>query len=165
MEPIRNVVNLLKFRVSYGSLGNQYVSEYGYIPSMTAGTGRYIIGNSLPQIVSSPQLVSSNYTWENVVSGNFGFDLGLFDNSVSATFDIYQRNTKGMLTQGRDLPDVLGAAEPNENAADLKTNGWELSLTYKNNVLLAGKGLCLTHALLFLTAAHGSPLSIIRIKI
>ena len=92
---------------------------------MTAGTGRYIIGNSLPQIVSSPQLVSSNYTWENVVSGNFGFDLGLFDNSVSATFDIYQRNTKGMLTQGRDLPDVLGAAEPNENAADLKTNGWE----------------------------------------
>ncbi len=141
MEPIRNVVNLLKFRVSYGSLGNQYVSEYGYIPSMTAGTGRYIIGNSLPQIVSSPQLVSSNYTWENVVSGNFGFDLGLFDNSVSATFDIYQRNTKGMLTQGRDLPDVLGAAEPNENAADLKTNGWELSLTYKNNVLLAGKGL------------------------
>jgi TonB-linked SusC/RagA family outer membrane protein len=139
MAPLANVISMLKLRISYGSLGNQYVTEYGYIPSMTSTTGYYIIGNSLPQIVSSPPLVSSNYTWEKVVSSNLGLDLGLFDNSLTAIFDIYQRNTLGMLTQGKDLPDVLGAAEPNENAADLKTKGWELSLTYKNNFTLLGK--------------------------
>jgi hypothetical protein len=46
-----------------------------------------------------------------------------------------------MLTQGRDLPDVLGAAEPAENAADLKTEGWELAVNYRNNYKLAGKSL------------------------
>ncbi len=93
----------------------------------------------LPQRVSPPQLVSDNYTWETVETINFGIDLGLFNDHVTGAFDIYQRNTTGMLTQGRDLPNVLGAAEPRENAADLETNGWELSLSYKNNFNLAGK--------------------------
>ena len=141
MDPLKKVISMFKLRGSYGSLGNQYVAEYGYIPSMSATTGYYIIGNSLPQIVSAPPLVSSNYTWEKVLSTNFGIDLGLFDNRLTAIFDIYQRNTKGMLTQGKDLPDVLGAAEPHENAADLKTKGWELSLTYKNELMLTGKQL------------------------
>jgi TonB-linked SusC/RagA family outer membrane protein len=141
MAPLENVISMFKLRASYGSLGNQYVTEYGYIPAMTAQTGYYIIGGSLPQMVSAPPLVSSNYTWEKVTSGNFGFDLGVLNNSLTAIFDIYQRNTKGMLTQGKDLPDVLGAAEPLENAADLKTNGWEVSLTYKNKIMLAGKAL------------------------
>ncbi len=141
MAPLENLVSMFKLRFSYGSLGNQYVTEYGYIPSMTSTTGYYIIGNSLPQIVSVPPLVSSNYTWEKVVSSNFGLDLGLFDNSLTAIFDIYQRNTIGMLTQGKDLPNVLGAAEPKENAADLKTKGWELSLTYRKDFIVIGKPL------------------------
>jgi len=48
-----------------------------------------------------------------------------------------------MLTLGKDLPDVLGAAEPLENAADLETKGWELSLNYRNNFSLMGKPLIL----------------------
>jgi len=141
MKPIENIVSTLKLRGSYGSLGNQNVSAYGYIPMMNASNAYYLVGGNLPQKVSSPQLVSDNYTWETVKTANFGFDLGLFKDQISATFDIYQRNTSGMLTQGKDLPDVLGAAEPSENSADLKTNGWELTLTYKNYFDLAGKQL------------------------
>lgn len=139
MEQLRPVVSTFKFRGSYGSLGNQNVSAYGYIPTMNPSEANYIIGGELPQRVSPPQLVSDNYTWETVETTNFGVDLGMFEDRVFAAFDIYQRNTTGMLTQGKDLPDVLGAAEPNENAADLQTNGWELTLTYKNGFNLAGK--------------------------
>ena len=46
-----------------------------------------------------------------------------------------------MLTLGRELPDVLGASEPLENAADLETRGWELSLGYQNEFLVGGKPL------------------------
>ena len=59
--------------------------------------------------------------------------MGLFEDQLSLTLDVYERNTKGMLTLGRDLPDVLGAQEPEENAADLQNKGWELSLNYRNN--------------------------------
>jgi len=139
MSGLKPVVSLLKPRVSYGSLGNQFVSEYGYIPTMNASQASLIIGGSRPMQVTPPSLVSSNYTWEKVSSVNLGVDLGLFDNRFTATFDWYTRDTRGMLTQGKDLPDVLGAGEPNENAADLRTQGWELTMVYKHRGQLSGK--------------------------
>lgn len=139
METLRNTVSNLKFRASYGSLGNQAVGPYGYISSMDAHQGGYLIGGEVPQVVTSPGLVSPNYTWEEVSTTNLGLDLGLFKNKFNLTFDLYARNTTGMLTLGRDLPDVLGAIEPVENAADLKTRGWELSLEYKNSARVLGK--------------------------
>lgn len=133
MESLEPTISLLKLRVSYGTLGNQDVGAFGYIPTMTARNADYIIGGQLPLQISSPALVSDNYSWETVTTQNFGVDLGLFNNKVNATFDIYRRDTKDMLTLGKDLPGVLGASEPLENAADLKTNGWELSVGYQNS--------------------------------
>lgn len=132
-------ISFLKLRASYGELGNQAVGSYGYIPSMSAAAGRYIIGGEIPQRIVPPALVSSNYTWENVETYNLGIDLGLFDDRLLVNFDIFQRNTLGMLTLGKDLPDVLGASEPNENAADLETKGWDFSVEYRNSVELGGK--------------------------
>ena len=132
-------VSLFKLRASYGELGNQSVSEYGYIPFMTPAAGRYLIEGTLPQRINPPALVSSNYSWENVSTFNFGVDLGLFEDRFGLNFDVYQRNTMGMLTLGKDLPDVLGASEPLENAADLETKGWDLGLEYRNSFSVAGK--------------------------
>lgn len=139
MRSADNIISTLKVRGSYGSLGNQNVSTYGYIPTMNPSQAGYLVSGVLPQRVSPPQLVSDNYSWETVSTVNFGADLGLLKDKLFTSFDIYQRNTTGMLTQGRDLPNVLGADEPRENAADLETDGWELTLTYKNNFNLAGK--------------------------
>jgi TonB-linked SusC/RagA family outer membrane protein len=138
MEGIKPAISTLKLRASFGSLGNQNVSAYGYIPTMNPSQAGYIVGGELPQRVSPPQLVSDNYTWEKVETFNFGIDLGFLNDRLSAEFDIYQRNTTGMLTGGKDLPNVLGASEPKENAADLETNGWELALSYRNGFNLAG---------------------------
>lgn len=139
MESLSGVVSNLKLRASYGNLGNQSVGAYGYIPTMSATKGRYIIGDKLPQRVTPPSLVSPNYTWEKVESKNIGVDLGLLDNKFLLNFDAYRRDTKGMLILGKELPSVLGAREPKENAGDLKTLGWEFSLNYKDDFSLAGK--------------------------
>lgn len=141
LKPFENSISTLKVRASYGSLGNQFVGPYGYIATMTSNRGDYLIDGELPQTVSAAQLVSSNYTWEKVNSGNIGVDVGLFHQRISATFDMYRRDTRGMLTQGRELPDALGAAEPKENAADLVTKGWELSLGYEDEFSIQGKPL------------------------
>jgi TonB-linked SusC/RagA family outer membrane protein len=142
-ENIRPVMNLFKVRASYGSLGNQLVSEYGYIPTMTAGRGGYIIGGQIPQKVTSPGLVSDSYSWEKVYTQNLGLDIGFMDNRLTANFDIYHRNTKDMLIKSKELPAVLGTSEPNENAGDMKTTGWELSVSYTDEFKLAGKPLSL----------------------
>jgi TonB-linked SusC/RagA family outer membrane protein len=140
-EPVRPVVSQLKLRASYGSLGNQLVSEYGYVSTMESSPAGYIIGGQIPQKVSSPSLVSSDYSWEKVYTQNFGVDAGFLGQRLTANFDIYRRDTKDMLIKGKELPAVLGTAEPKENAGDMKTTGWELSLSYADRVNLAGRPL------------------------
>ncbi len=141
MTGLTGFLSNLKLRASYGSLGNQDVSAYGYIPTMNAYLSNYLIGGERNQRVTPPPLVSPNYTWEEVNTVNIGVDIGLLDDKISGNFDIYRRNTLGMLTQGKELPAVLGADEPQENAADLKTNGWEFSLNYRDEVNLGGEPL------------------------
>lgn len=138
-QPIRDLgVNQFKLRGSYGMLGNQLVGEYGYVPSMSSVKGSYLINGSLHQVVTPPGLVSDNYTWERVSTLNGGFDLGMFNNRLTLTADLFRRDSKDMLTLGRQLPGVLGASEPRENAADMRTNGWEISLGYQNSNFVAG---------------------------
>ncbi len=138
-QPIIEYVNHLKIRGSYGKLGNQNVTEYGYIPTMSTSQSDYIIGGTRPLVIHAPRLVSPNYSWEVVATTNFGMDLNFWQNRLSLVFDIYNRNTTGMLTKGKELPGVLGASVPNENAADMRTKGWELTLGYNDSYMVAGK--------------------------
>jgi len=122
----------LKLRGSYGSLGNQASSNYGYIDNMTTSRMSAIIGSERPQMINVPPLVSANYTWETVTTINGGVDLAFLNNKLNVSFDIYRRDTKNMLTVARELPSILGSSAPRENAADLKTTGFELTLGYNN---------------------------------
>lgn len=141
-EGLSESVNTFKLRASYGSLVNQSgVGNYDYLATSGSQLGGYLIDGALPQVVTVPQPVSSNYTWEKVKSQNIGVDLGFFQQRINASFDVYKRETLDMLTQGKDLPGVFGASEPRENAADLETKGWELALGYDDEFNAAGKPL------------------------
>lgn len=125
----------LKFRVSYGSLGNQNVGDFSYIQTMSTGLSNYLINGSQQQVVwGAPPLTidPTTYTWENVATLNFGTDIGFLNDRFFAGFDIYTRETTGMLTAGQELPGVLGASVPRQNVADLRTKGWEVSVSYKD---------------------------------
>ena len=139
-EPLLPVVSFLKLRYSYGLLGNQDVSGYyPYLATMSANKLGYRIDGEQPMYVSAPGLVSSSLTWEKVSTSNIGIDINLLDNRLTASGDFYVRRTKDMLTAGQPLPNVLGASVPSENAADLKTRGWEVTLTWRDQQQVAGK--------------------------
>lgn len=133
-----SVISQLKLRASYGELGNQLISNFGYIPSMEPYVSPYLIDGKLAQAIGTPGLVSQNYTWEKVKTYNVGLDYGFAQNKLVGSFDFYRRNTIGMLTLGKKLPNILGVTEPNENAADLATYGWEFSLSYNDSKEVAG---------------------------
>ena len=137
-ENIKPVVGELKFRASFGSLGNQNIGAYDYISTMSVNQG-YIANGNLTNYFTTPNPVSSNFTWEKSETLDFGVDVSAFRNRFSLTYDWYQRDIKDMLTAGKKLPSVFGAGEPKENAADLRTKGFELSLNWKDNFDLAGK--------------------------
>lgn len=145
-EAISKQIPTLKFRASFGDLGNQSVSDFGYIQTLPTGRSAYLINNAFPTVISgAPQLRvdPNNYTWERVTTFNAGTDVGLFDNKIELGFDYYKRNTIGMLGPVAELPGVLGTAAPNQNVADLATQGWELSAGFRNNFSIAAKPLSL----------------------
>ncbi|WP_035464447.1 SusC/RagA family TonB-linked outer membrane protein [Algoriphagus vanfongensis] len=133
---LANTVSTFKLRASYGSLGNQNVSDFGYIQALPTGLSNYLIdGNRQTIITSSPSLaVDPNYyTWEQVVTSNFGLDFGMLADRITGSFDYFVRDTKGMLTDPVELPGVLGTSPPKQNAADLRTKGFELTLGYRDS--------------------------------
>ncbi|WP_423735662.1 SusC/RagA family TonB-linked outer membrane protein [Chitinophaga caseinilytica] len=139
-EPVKNVLSDLKIRASYGQLGNQVTSSaYPYIPLLNRGTHDWVAGGKKLEYLASPNAISPNLTWEKTASQNFGLDAGLFQNKLTLSFDYYIRDTKDMLTKGATLPVVFGASEPQENAADLRTKGFEISVNYNSSFDLAGK--------------------------
>ena len=139
-EPIRGWFDNFKLRASYGSLGNQALDEsrYGNFPYLaTYGINtKYgaLLNGTRPVAVSVPGLVSASFTWETVNQIDFGFDASFFGGRLNTSFDWYRRNTKDMLTEGQALPAVLGTSVPQENAADMKTVGWEVSLEWNDRL-------------------------------
>ena len=140
-EKIRPVVSNAKLRLSYGTLGNQQVSNYYYWDTISTGSLSYTFDGTKAGYASVSDPVSSSLTWETVISKNIGLDLGFFRNRLTFNGDIYIRDTKNMLTTAMTLPSVYGAAAPKENAADLRTYGFEVALSWKDNVMVAGKPL------------------------
>lgn len=137
--PLRPVIDNFKLRASYGTLGNQNVGPYDYIAKMKAKLGSYIVNGAYQNYLSTPDAISSNFTWEKSATIDFGVDVSLFDGRLTASYDWYQRDTYDMLTQGKELPAVFGADEPQENAADLRTRGFELSVNWRDRFMLANR--------------------------
>jgi len=138
-KSLTGVVDNLKLRASYGTLGNdQNLGNYQFIPLLGHGTTTNLLGGAQPVTVTPPNLVSPSLTWEKIYNSVAGVDFSLF-HKLDVSFNIYQRDTKNMITAGFQLPAVLGASQPKENAADQRTRGWDLSLTYNDKFDLAGR--------------------------
>ena len=137
MEPVKNVMNSLKIRGSYGVIGNQDVPLGSFIPSLTISTptkGNYwlVNGNYVAQVGSAAALVDPALTWEKVATLDFGIDAKFWKDKIGLTFDWYQRKTMDMLSAGDVIPSSVGASAPKQNFGDLTTTGIELELSFNH---------------------------------
>jgi TonB-linked SusC/RagA family outer membrane protein len=126
----------LKIRGSWGEIGNQAISEYGFTPIMSSYLAPWIDRSisKQPTTLGTPAMIRTNFTWERVETTNVGVDVSMFGNKLQSTFDWYIRDTKGMLAPGMEFPAVVGAAAPLQNTADLRTKGWELAVNYTERI-------------------------------
>lgn len=136
-KPASKLVDNLKLRASFGSLGNQNVSSYytylRLVSIKSFSAYSFNEGSAMAKYSTLGSPVASNLTWETAEQWNLGLDLGMFNNRLTFTGDVYIRNTKNMLTDGIELPAVYGASVPQMNTANLQTKGYELSATWKDH--------------------------------
>lgn len=143
-KPARDYMDNLKLRLSYGSLGNQAsVGYYDYVQLINTGSQlNYLFGGSERVYYaweSSPN--ANDMTWETIVTKNIGLDMGFLGNRLNVSLDGYIRDTKDMLMEGKTLPAVYGASSPKMNVADLRTKGWEMSISWADKFIVASKPL------------------------
>lgn len=131
MKPVENILSFGKFRASWGSIGDQTVSNTLYKAILVDGQSSWLdgSGNKMP-LYGTPSLVDSDISWQEIETLDFGVDLRFFKNKFGVTFDWYRRDTKNMIIEGESLPVTLGATAPKGNYGSLRTKGWELSADF-----------------------------------
>lgn len=139
-EPFFNIgkeaISFMKVRVSYGTLGNERIGNYPYQSLISTGRGLFV--NSKGEAVEEMTAAQRNYvieniSWETTYSIDAGLDLYFLNNRLSLTADYYNKKTKDMLL-ALEIPDYVGYGNPEKNTGDMYTNGFELTLGWKDNV-------------------------------
>ncbi|HXI00813.1 MAG TPA: TonB-dependent receptor [Sphingobacteriaceae bacterium] len=120
-----NLFNQLKFRLSYGLIGNQSIRPYSALSK--AVSVRYFSGNTESKGASTVSVANRGLTWETSETFNAGADLSFFKNRINLTADAYVKNTKDLLL---DAP-VAGSSGFNnifQNIGMIRNKGLELIL-------------------------------------
>lgn len=134
--PLRETVDNLKLRVSYGTMGNQSIG--GYYPYASAvnssgGTVNYYFDGKLVPGIEQAVLANELITWEKSRQFDVGLDLSMFRSRLTVTADYYIRNISDMLQQF-PAPAFAGMTAPWQNAGSMRNNGWELSIGWRDRV-------------------------------
>lgn len=137
------IITNLKIRASYGEMGDdnaaafQYVAGYNY-PTVNPNDNSvwgYIFNGVFVNGAETRGLVNENITWTTSTTKNIGLEFGLFNNKLEGVFDVYRRDRTGLPAQRSVvIPGTVGVTVPQENLNSDRTQGWELSLTHRNNI-------------------------------
>ncbi|MDE6131704.1 MAG: TonB-dependent receptor, partial [Muribaculaceae bacterium] len=100
-KPLKSWWSNGKLRASYGHIGNENVGANAFISTIAPVTNSYWLNAQglLMSQFATPTLVSSDLTWERVITTDVGLDLGFFNNGLTLGFDWYQRETTDMLAR------------------------------------------------------------------
>ena len=98
-----NVLNFLKFRASYGILGNDRIPDFRFV-SLLNGEGTYVIDDQLVFGTAIGAVSNPEIRWEKQKTFDVGLDANFFKNQIDITFDYYKKRTEDLLV----VPQVSG---------------------------------------------------------
>lgn len=116
----------IKLRASYGVSGNDAIDPYSTQSALRRIPFSYG-EESAPGFTFSTTLGNPNLEWEISKTANIGLDLGLLNNRVTATIDVYDTRTSNLLLD-RFLPLSSGVASVTQNVGETRNRGVEVAL-------------------------------------
>lgn len=138
-EPLKEVVTNLKFRASYGWVGNDKIGRdqdrFFYLSNVNLNDGTYgytfgeEFGYNKPG-VSISRYANENISWERSEQLNLGIDLKLF-NSFEIIADAFRQRRDHILQQRSNIGSTLGlSVTPSTNFGKAESKGLDLTLNY-----------------------------------
>ena len=138
MQGSRKWLSNLKFRVGWGTTGNNNTKNYYPSQLLYLGDQNYAFNNSIdnPAIYIS-QMPNKDLKWETTYQTNIGLDFGLFNNRINGVVDIYDKQTKDLLLYA-EVPLSIGFDKIQQNIGSVRNRGLEISINTVN--LVGGRG-------------------------
>lgn len=131
-----NIINNLKFRVSYGFTGNDVLDtninqldhypSYSLLDPSTAVVNGEIVNGYNPLNISNEDL-----QWERLREVNPGIDFGLLNNAITGSVDYYDR-TSDQLLLNNPISSTTGFSEALVNLGKVRNSGFEVELRTRN---------------------------------
>ncbi len=137
---VKDVVNVMKLRASWGTVGNQNFGDYLYSPAVTTGKD-YVFGPETNEylVLGATQTAYANpyVKWETSVSSNLGLDVYMLNNKVNFTAEVYNTEKQNMLFPFQ-VPASAGVGTGSGstvplNIGDMSNRGLELSAGYRHS--------------------------------
>ncbi len=130
-ESLRDIVNDLKIRASYGVTGQQDgISNYFHLLSYTTSQpGAFYLynGQFIPTI--RPEVYNPGLKWETTKSWNFGADFAFLSNRFTASVEYYTRKTEDLLATVPIPAGVNFDKQMLTNVGNVSSKGVEIALT------------------------------------
>jgi TonB-linked SusC/RagA family outer membrane protein len=131
MTPMQQWLSNLKMRVSYGSVGNNRITDNAWrkMFSIPQASDLYLFldGEDTPTAYLAPEKTLSNPTlkWETTITRNIGLDFGFFKQRLSGSIELYKNTTRDLLIQAK-LPSQSGYAQQWQNIGQTSNRGIEM---------------------------------------
>jgi TonB-linked SusC/RagA family outer membrane protein len=130
------IINFMKLRGSYGTLGNDQIPNNGYVAQLN-GEATYVFDDALVNGLATGQIPNANLKWEEARKFDVGLDLNLFNKKVSFVADYFIDTRADLLipfipVSGINGTAAPGAGSPTINAGTVRNSGFEFAVDYKN---------------------------------
>ncbi|UHG91524.1 SusC/RagA family TonB-linked outer membrane protein [Spirosoma oryzicola] len=122
-------ISELKVRASYGTMGFNGIGDYSWQVTVSQNTNS-ILGGNRAQGSYFDRLGNTDLRWEVTKMSNFGLDLGLLNNSITLSAEVYSRNTDGLILNQPIAPSIGYSQSPIVNVGSMRNNGFEAQLGY-----------------------------------
>lgn len=146
-EPVSDVINLLKFKASYGKVGNDEIggsrrfaynttintsatgAAWGTVPNSSA-TGYQTVGG-----ITTAEMGNSEVEWEQATKSNVGIELGLF-NDLTIQADLFRDYRDGIFLMRQSTPSAVGLQKDQYvNIGEMLNRGFDMSVEYDHTFL------------------------------
>lgn len=130
MEKTKNWLSNLKFRLSYGTAGNNRISNAMFETTYKAYSSSKYYGAGNQQnphyTLNNAQLANPDLKWETTITRNVGLDFGFFRERISGSIDFYWNTVKDLLVE---VPvTAIGYTSMQQNIGETSNKGVELTL-------------------------------------
>lgn len=137
--PKNTFINNLKFRVSWGRLGNEnalgYYDFQALISSYNTYYGGYVQGSGSNPWAGAVawNMERNDLKWETTDTKNIGFDYAMFNNRLTGSINYYINQTEDLLITKKLSPSA-GYQNPILNVGKNRNRGFELELNWNDRI-------------------------------